>query len=141
MSPVVSVSESEKKTNPRSTRYRKSTTINESLAGLAARHIPLSILLEDVAAFTQSLARPDRPNLVRGRSLQFVFTGGDDNIGGGKKGEDISSATTTYSSSSLSSSSRHRAALRSLSLLAPTIGRRKQQQEKYGTRKQMIIFS
>ena len=106
---AVSVPESEKKTNPRSKGYRKSTTttttttINKTktFAELVARHIPPSILLEDVAAFTQWLARPDRPNLVRGRSLQFVFAGeGEDNIAAGKKGKDISSATTTSSSSS-----------------------------------------
>ena len=117
---AVSVPESEKKNNPRSKGYRKSTsTINKTktFAELVARHIPPSILREDVAAFTRWLARPDRPNLVRGRSLQFVFAGeGEDNIGGGTKGEEPSSATTTSSPSS-----RHRAALLSLSLLAPTI--------------------
>jgi hypothetical protein len=127
LSTSLAVPESENKTNPRSKGYRKSTTTTSTItktktfAELVARHIPSSILLEDVAAFTRWLARPDRPKIVRGRSLQFVFAGvGEDKIAAGKKGKDISPATTT-SSSSPPSSSRHRAALLSLSLLAPTI--------------------
>ena len=114
--------------------HRKKTNNKKIFAELVARHIPPSILLEDVTAFAEWLARPDRPNLVRGRSLQFLSAGEDGGgvDGGGQKqlssksSGSISSASSSSSSSSesktsSSSSSRHKAALQSLSMLAPTI--------------------
>ena len=133
--------------------HRKKTNNKKVFAELVARHIPPSILLEDVAAFAKWLSRPDRPNLVRGRSLQFFFAGeeGGGGVVGGKKqlsssgSSSISSASSSSSSSPSSSSSsslsslssaaaaaaankppsssssRHKAALQSLSMLAPTI--------------------
>lgn len=94
--------------------YRKSTTNN--FAELVATHIPPSILLEDVTAFAKWLARPDRPNLVRGRSLQsLVGEGGGPDVSASAK------ASTVFSSSSQQHHRRHQAALQSLSMLAPTI--------------------
>jgi hypothetical protein len=134
--------EIEKRNAPRSKAaaaagHRKQTNNKKTFAELVARHIPPSILLEDVAAFANWLARPDRPNLVRGRSLQFLFAGEDGRGGvggGGKKqvsGSSSSSRISSASSSSSSaaaasnpppsSSSRHKAALQSLSMLASTI--------------------
>ena len=135
--------EIEKKNAPRSISaaaaagHRKKTNDKKIFAELVARHIPPSILLEDVTAFAKWLARPDRPNLVRGRSLQFLFAsddGGGVDGGRGKKqlssnsSGSVSSALSSSSSSSAaasnppsSSSSRHKAALQSLSMLAPTI--------------------
>jgi len=112
---------------------RKNT--NQNFAELVARHIPPSILLEDVTAFAKWLARPDRPNLVRGRSLQFLLAGEGGGGAGGGGGKELSSSSRKSSSiSSISSasaaaasktpssnSSRHKAALQSLSMLAPTI--------------------
>ena len=101
---------------------RRKTT-KKNFAELVARHIPPSILLKDVTEFAKWLARPDRPNLVRGRSLQFVLAGG----GVGKKEpsssiSSISSASATASKAPpATSSSRHKASLQSLSMLAPTI--------------------
>jgi len=98
----------------------------KNFAELVARHIPPSILLKDVMEFAKWLARPDRPNLVRGRSLQFVLAGGG--VGGVGKKEpsssisSISSASATASKAPpVTSSSRHKASLQSLSMLAPTI--------------------
>jgi len=110
--------------------HRRKTT-KKNFAELVARHIPPSILLEDVTAFAKWLARPDRPHLVRGRSLQFLFAGegggGADRDGGGGKepssgSSSISSASAAASASKTPSSSlRHKAALQSLSMLAHTI--------------------
>ena len=117
-----------KKTAPRSKaegKRRKSPKKN--FAELVARHIPQSILLEDVTAFAKWLARPDRPKLVRGRSLQFLLAGeggGGVEGGGGKKqlsGSNGISSASASASKSPSSSPRHKAALQSLSMLAPTI--------------------
>jgi hypothetical protein len=117
-----------KKTAPRSKaegNRRKSPKKN--FAELVARHIPPSILLEDVTAFAKWLARPDRPKLVRGRSLQFLLAGeggGGVEGGGGKKelsGSNGISSASASASKSPSSSPRHKAALQSLSMLAPTI--------------------
>ena len=117
-----------KSSSSSSVGHRKKTNSKKIFAELVARHIPPSILLEDVAAFAKWLARPDRPNLVRGRSLQFLFAGEDGRGGeggGGKKqlssSGSVSSASSSASKTSSSSSSRHKAALRSLSMLAPTI--------------------
>ena len=114
--------------------HRRKTT-NKDFAELVARHIPPSILLEDVTAFAKWLARPDRPNLVYGRSLQFLVAGeGRGGVGGGGGIELSSSSRKSSSISSISSasaaaasktpssnSSRHKAALQSLSMLAATI--------------------
>ena len=119
-----------KKSAPRSKaegNRRKSPKKN--FAELVARHIPPSILLEDVTAFAKWLARPDRPNLVRGRSLQFLLAGegggGVDRDGGGGKepsgSNGISSASAAGRKAASSSSPLHKAALQSLSMLAPTI--------------------
>ena len=126
-----SILDAGKKNAPRSKAaaagHRRKTT-NKNFAELVARHIPPSILLEDVTAFAKWLARPDRPNLVRGRSLQFLLAGeggGGVDGGGGKKqlsgSNGISSASAAATQNPLSSSSRHKAALQSLSMLAPTI--------------------
>jgi len=119
-----------KKSTPRSKAaaagHRRKTT-KKNFAELVARHIPPSILLEDVTAFANWLARPDRPKLVRGRSLQFLLAGEGGGVdgGGGKKqlsgSNVISSASAAGRKTPSSSSSRHSAALRSLSMLAPTI--------------------
>ena len=118
-----------KKNAPRSKaaaagRRRKST--NKNFAELVARHIPSSTLIEDVRAFTKWLARPDRPNLIRGRSLQFLFAGegvGADGGGGNElsSSNGISSASTAGRKNPSSFTSRHKVALQSLSMLAPTI--------------------
>ena len=116
-----------KKSAPRSKAVgNQKVTTKKNFAELVARHIPPSILLEDVKAFAKWLARPDRPNLVRGRSLQFVLAGeGGGGVDGGKKqlsgSNGISSASTTGRETPYSSSSRHKAALQSLSMLAPAI--------------------
>jgi hypothetical protein len=106
---------------------RRRNTNNKNFAELVARHIPPSILLEDVTAFAKWLARPDRPNLVGGRSLQFVLAGeGGGGVGGvGKK--ELSSSISSVSSASASASKissfspRHKAALQSLSMLDSAI--------------------
>jgi len=127
-----SILDAGKKSAPRSKAaaagHRRKTT-KKNFAELVARHIPPSILLEDVTAFAMWLARPDRPNLVRGRSLQFLFAGErGGGVGRGGGGKEPSSSTTSISSASAvastppsSSSSRHKAALQSLSMLALTI--------------------
>ena len=127
-----SFSDLEKKNAPRSKAmgHRRKTT-NKNFAELVARHIPPSILVEDVKAFAKWLARPDRPNLIRGRSLQILLAGeGGGGVDGGKKQlssrksssiSSISSATAATSTPPSSSSSRHKAALQSLSMLAATI--------------------
>jgi len=121
-----------KKSAPRSKAaaagHRRKIT-KKNFAELVARHIPPSILLEDVTAFAKWLARPDRPNLVRGRSLHFLLAGegggGVDRDGGGGKepsgSNGISSASAAGRKAASSSSPRHKAALQSLSMLAPTI--------------------
>jgi len=111
---------------------RRRISTNKNFAELVARHIPPSILLEDVTAFAKWLARPDRPNLVGSRSFHFLLAGegggGGVDDGGGKelssrKSGSISSASASAAASKKpsSSSSRHKAALQSLSMLAPTI--------------------
>ena len=110
-------------------RRKTTTTKKKTFAELVARHIPPSILLEDVAAFAKWLARPDRPNLVRGRSLQFLFESEEGGDGGGGKKHLSSSSSSILSDSAASSasnpsspsSSHHKAALHSLSMLAPTM--------------------
>ena len=89
--------DSGKKNAPRLKGHRRNNhnSKNKCFAELVARHIPPSILLEDVAAFAKWLARPDRPNLVRGRSLQFLFEGGVD----GRKQLSISSSSSISSTS------------------------------------------
>jgi hypothetical protein len=115
-----------KKNAPRSKTGHRRKTTNKNFAELVARHIPLSILLEDVTAFAKWLARPDRPNLVRGRSLQFHFAG-DGGGGVDRDGKEPSSSISSISAASATASkappasSRHKAALQSLSMLAPTI--------------------
>ena len=110
---------------------RRRKTTNKNFAELVTRHIPPSILLEDVRAFAKWLARPDRPNLVRGRSLQFLLAGeGGGGVDGGD-GKELSSSISSVSSASAaasaskitSSSPRHKAALQSLYMLAPTIAK------------------
>ena len=114
----------EKKNAPRSKAVGHRRKNTNKFFELVARHIPPSILLEDVTAFAKWLARPDRPNFVRGRSLQFLLAGEEGVDGGGKKqlsSSSISSASATASKPPSSSSSRHKAALLSLSMLTPTI--------------------
>jgi len=123
-----------KKSAPRSKAAaagRRRKTTNKNFAELITRHIPPSILLEDVRAFAKWLARPDRPNLVRGRSLQFLLAGeGGGGVDGGD-GKELSSSISSVSSASAaasaskitSSSPRHKAALQSLYMLAPTIAK------------------
>jgi len=119
-----------KKSVPRSKAGHRRKTIKKNFAELVARHIPPSILLEDVTAFAKWLARPDRPNLVRGRSLQFLLAGEGGGVHrDGGVGKEPSSSITGISSASVaasasktpSSSPRHKAALQSLSMLAQTI--------------------
>ena len=116
----------EKKNAPRSNAaaagHRKKTSDKKTFAELVARHIPRSILLEDVAAFAKWLARPDRPNLIHGRSLQLLFEGGE-GVDGGGRNQLSSSSLSSAASKNHSSSSRHKAALQSLSMLAPTIAK------------------
>ena len=92
-----------KKSAPRSKAVgNQKVTTKKNFAELVARHIPPSILLEDVTAYAKWLGRPERPNLVRGRSLQFLLAGeeGSGLGGGGLKepsGSSISSASATVS--------------------------------------------
>ena len=84
--------------------HRRETADN-NFAELVARHIPPSILLEDVTALAKWLARPDRPNLVRGRSLQFLLAGeGGGGLDGGGKKQLSSSSISGISSASAAAS-------------------------------------